>query len=137
MHGQYFGPPSTDGSWFELLRNLLVREADDHTLIIGQAAPRQWLEDGKQIQVSRAPTYFGDVSFHIQSHSNTGTIAATLDMPQVNGPETILLRLRHPQERVIRTVSVNGQSWHDFDVSKEWVRIQNPSTHHYDIVVNY
>jgi hypothetical protein len=32
--GQYFGPPSTDGAWFELYRNMLVREADDHTLLL-------------------------------------------------------------------------------------------------------
>ena len=45
--GQYFGPPSTDGAWFELYRNMLVRELDDHTLILGQATPRAWLQDGK------------------------------------------------------------------------------------------
>ena len=50
MHGQYFGPPSTDGAWFELYRNLLVREMDDDTLIIAQATPRNWLEDGKAIE---------------------------------------------------------------------------------------
>jgi hypothetical protein len=41
--GQYFGPPSTDGAWFELYRNMLVREWDDDTLILGQAVPvRGW-----------------------------------------------------------------------------------------------
>ena len=28
-HGQYFGPPSTDGAWFELYRNMLITERDD------------------------------------------------------------------------------------------------------------
>jgi hypothetical protein len=41
--GQYFGPPSTDGAWFELYRNILVREADDHTLFLAQSTPRAWL----------------------------------------------------------------------------------------------
>ena len=27
--GQYFGPPSTDGAWFELYRNMLIHERDD------------------------------------------------------------------------------------------------------------
>ena len=53
--GQYFGPPSTDGAWFELYRNLLIQERDDETLLLCQATPRAWLEDGKRIEVKRAP----------------------------------------------------------------------------------
>ena len=137
MHGQYFGPPSTDGSWFELFRNLLVRESDDQTLIIGQAIPRKWLEDGKEIRVSKAPTYFGDVSFQIQSHSSKGEIVAALDVPPQNGPKLLLLRFRHPDEKRIRSVSVNGQSWQGFDAGNEWVRIPNPNAGHYNVVVDY
>ena len=59
--GQYFGPPRTDGSWFEVYRNMLIRELDDETLVLGQATPRRWLEDGKRIEVKRAPTWFGNI----------------------------------------------------------------------------
>ena len=38
-HGQYFGPPSTDGTWFELYRNMLIREADDGTACAGTGHP--------------------------------------------------------------------------------------------------
>ena len=62
--GQYYMPPSTDGAWFELYRNMLLNElSGDGTLFIGQAVPRAWLADGKHIVVERAPTYFGPVSF--------------------------------------------------------------------------
>ena len=48
--GQYYMPPSTDGAWFELYRNMLVNElSGDGTLFIGQAVPRAWLADGKII----------------------------------------------------------------------------------------
>jgi len=137
MHGQYFGPPSTDGSWFELFRDLLVREADDQTLIIGQATPRKWLEDGKEIEVSQAPTYFGNVSFHIQSRSESGTITASVDLAQPSVPPVLLVRLRHPEGKIIRTVTVNGQSWQDFDVGKEWVKIKEPTERHYEISARY
>ena len=30
--GQYFGPPSTDGAWFDLYRHMLIQEQDDDTL---------------------------------------------------------------------------------------------------------
>jgi hypothetical protein len=135
MHGQYFGPPSTDGSWFELFRNLLLREADDHTLIIGQAVPRRWLEDGKEIEVSRAPTYFGDVSFRLTSRTAAGTITASVNLPP-NTP-AVLLRLRHPDGKQIRAVTINGIASRDFDAPKEWIRIPQPSQNHYEISATY
>ena len=50
--GQYFGPPSTDGAWFEIYRNMLVREDNSTTIMLAQAAPREWLQDGKSIRVT-------------------------------------------------------------------------------------
>ena len=137
MHGQYFGPPSTDGSWFELFRNLLIRETDDHTLLIGQATPRKWLADGEQIDASRVPTYFGEVNFRIQSHSDSGSIAATVELQPQHRPDVLLVRLRHPEAKTIRSISVNGQSWHDFDPSKEWIRIPKLRENRYDISASY
>ncbi|HEY7210690.1 MAG TPA: hypothetical protein VH477_10500 [Bryobacteraceae bacterium] len=137
MHGQYFGPPSTDGSWFELFRNLLIRETDDHTLLIGQAAPRKWLAAGQNIDVSRAPTYFGEVSFHIQSHSAAGSIAASVELEPQHRPDVLLVRLRHPEQKSIRSVSVNGESWRDFDRNKEWIRIEKPVERRYEISASY
>lgn len=49
--GQFFGPPSTDGAWFELYRNMLVRESDADSLLLFQATPRDWLQDGKRIDI--------------------------------------------------------------------------------------
>jgi hypothetical protein len=121
--GQYFGPPSTDGAWFELYRNMLVREPDDDTLLIAQATPRQWLEDGKRIEVKNAPTRFGNVSFELESQVKAGNIRASLRLDARRAPRSILVRLREPQGRQIRRVTVNGQDWRDFDPAKEWIRI--------------
>jgi hypothetical protein len=137
MHGQYFGPPSTDGAWFELFRNMLVREADDHTLILGQAAPRAWLEDGKDIEVSRAPTYFGPVSFHIHSDSHNGRLSASVKLSSPTGLDTLLIRLRHPDGQSIRAVSVNGRPWKDFEAGREWIRIPKPDLSSYEISATY
>jgi hypothetical protein len=137
MHGQYFGPPSTDGSWSELYRDMLLREADDRTLFIAQATPRKWLEDRHVIEVARAPSYFGDVSFRIQSHSSSGEIKASVDVPNRNPPETLLVRLRHPEAHEMQRVTVNGRAWRDFDAKKELVRIEKPSAGRYQISVQY
>lgn len=135
--GQYFGPPSTDGAWFELYRNMLLREVDDHTLLIGQATPRKWLEDGQKIEVQGAPTWFGPVSFRLESQSQSGKISAAVTLAGGPAPQTLLVRMRHPAGQPMRSVTVNGQNWTRFDREKEWVQIDNPSAREYRIAASY
>ncbi len=136
-HGQYFGPPSTDGAWFDLYRNMLIHERDDGALVIGLATPRAWLEQGKVIEIERAPTYCGPVSARIRSDAASGGISAEVDMPARSTPDALLVRLRHPEEKRMRSVTVNGQSWKDFDPAREWVRISKPVAKHYRIQASY
>jgi len=135
--GQYFGPPSTDGAWFELYRRMLIDEHDDNTLMICQAAPRKWLEDGKEIQVERAPTYYGPLSLTVHSRAAAGEISVIIDLKQRKRTDALLVRLRHPLSLPIRSVMLNGNKWTDFDVAKEWVRVPNPGESHYEISVRY
>ena len=135
--GQYFGPPSTDGAWFELYRNMLVREVDDRTLLLGQATPRKWLEDGLKIEVQNAPTYVGRLSYRFESQARSGRILATVTLDGQSPPSSLLVRLRHPEGKPIRSVTVDGQNWTDFDRDNEWVRIANPHARQYAIVASY
>jgi hypothetical protein len=136
--GQYYMPPSTDGAWFELYRNMLVNELrGDGTLFIGQAVPRAWLTDGKRLRVERAPTYFGPVSFSVASRAAAGEITVTLDAPSRQPPAALLVRLRHPQRKPLQSVTVNGRAWSDFDANKEWVRIVAPAAVRYRISARY
>ena len=136
-HGQYFGPPSTDGAWFELYRNMLVREMDAKTLIIGQAAPRAWLADGKRTEVENAPTWFGKTGFRIDSAAARGEIRARVQLEARPTPEILLVRLRHPQSKPMRAVWLDGKTWRDFDPAKEWVRIPRPAAGAHHIRATY
>ena len=135
--GQYFGPPSTDGAWFELYRNMLLREKDSHTLILGQATPRAWLQNGKEISVRNAPTWFGPLTFTVRSRAASGSIDASFQLSTALRGTTVLLRLRHPDARPIRSVTVNGSEWRDFDVRQEWIRIPDVGRQSYSIVASY
>ena len=35
-----------------------------------KGAPRAWLDPGKRIRIERLPTYFGDISFTVESRTN-------------------------------------------------------------------
>lgn len=136
-HGQYFGPPSTDGAWFELYRNMLVHERDDGSLILGMATPRAWLADGKRIDIEGCPTYFGTLSMTIVSQAGAGQIRASVALQSGKPPTELIVRFRHPEDKPIRAVSVNGRPWTDFDVGKEWIRIPHPAEARYEIVASY
>lgn len=135
--GQYYMPPSTDGAWFDLYRHMLIDERDDRTLLLGQAVPREWLEDGKRIHVERAPTYYGPLSFAIESRVAAGEIRVRVDVPTRQPPATLWVRLRHPASSPLRSVTVNGQSWGDFDAAKEWIRIPDPAATQYVLTAHY
>ena len=135
--GQYFGPPSTDGAWFELYRNMLINELDDDTLLLMQATPRKWLEHGKRIEVERAPTYYGEISLSVESQAASGKLLAQIEMPKRRSPDRLLVRFRHPQGKPMQSVTVNGKNWTDFDAHKEWVVIEKPLQGRYAIVARY
>jgi hypothetical protein len=135
---QYFCPPSTDGAWFELYRNMLLNELHgERTLFIGQAIPRAWLAHGKRVAVEAAPTYFGPVSVQLDSAAQQGTLTAHIEFRSDRRPETLLVRLRHPERATLRSVRVNGSVWTDFDAALEWIRISNPEAAHFTVVAGY
>jgi hypothetical protein len=37
----------------------------------------------------------------------------------------------------MRSVTVNGKPWTDFDPAKEWVRIPKPAERRYNVAVEY
>ena len=121
-------PNSTANAFFlQMLRYLLVQDYDTDddgradTLRLCFATPRRWLEDEKQIDVQRARTQFGDVSFHIKSDLKNNRVTAELDLP-ARAPARTLLRLRLPAGNQIEsanmptidpeTLDVSGQRGH-------------------------
>ncbi len=134
MPGQYTfrehtttGPPDKifeEACFLERFRQMLVME-DGEQLWLARATPRAWLAQGKKIAVAHAPTHFGLVSYEIVSDAQNGKIAATVQLPSRNPPQSVLLRLRHPQAAPIKSAAVNGRPWKDFDAAKEVVRLHD------------
>lgn len=136
--GQYYMPPSTDGAWFELYRNLLLSElCGDGTLFVGRATPRAWLADGQRILVENAPTYFGPVNLQMRSAAASGRLEARVEFASTRRPMNLVVRFRHPGKKPISSVTVNGVAWSDFDSAGEWVRIPFPREGAYSIVTQY
>jgi hypothetical protein len=118
-------PDNGTAGWFlENFRNMLVMESEDR-LWLARATPRAWLEQGRRVSVSHAPTYYGTVAYEIVSDVQNGTISATVELPLRRAPREVLLRLRHPQAATIKSVTIDGQESKEFDAAGEWVRLSN------------
>jgi len=103
------------------LRLMFVNDQMSPDLYLGQAIPRYWLSKGNKVGIERAPSRFGVLSLTLESDAGADKIRAILDPPTRNGPNNIFVRLRHPKERPIKSVTVNGQPYERFDARKEWV----------------
>jgi hypothetical protein len=122
-------PPNSaaNAEFLLLLRYMLVQDYDldddgrADTLRLCFATPRRWLEDGKEVVAERAPTQFGNISFHIKSDLKHNRVTAEIDLPP-HAPAHTLLRLRLPQGKQIasadfpnagpETLDLSGQTGH-------------------------
>jgi hypothetical protein len=116
-------PDNGTAAWFiENFRNLLVME-EGPSLWLARATPRAWLEPGRKVAISNAPTYFGALAYEIVSDADHGRITATVEIPSRSPPRSILLRLRHPKAAPIKSVRVNGKRWTRFNPDREVVEL--------------
>ena len=104
-------------------RQMFVMEKG-RQLWLAPFVPNHYLEDGQTVSVKNAPTYFGQVSYALASSIDRGFIQATIDPPTRNAPEAIIVRLRHPRGKLMRSVFVNGEVYADFDSQKECVQLK-------------
>jgi hypothetical protein len=116
-----------EGWFFHQLRAMLLMELGDD-LYLARATPREWLQQGKRIAAREAPTYFGEVSYEINSFADEGRIEATVKPPARRHPANLYLRLRHAKQFRMDRVTIQGRDWKDFDPAKEWIRLPSHLT---------
>ncbi len=119
------GPPDKsfeESAFLERFRDLLVYEAGNE-LWLCRAAPREWLKQGQRISVKQAPTAFGEVSYEVVSSVERGYVTAIISLPERETPGAVVLRLRHPEQLPIKSVTVEGTPWEDFSPASETIRL--------------
>ncbi len=104
------------------VRDAMVFERDG-TLHLASGTARSWLEQGKSVGVTQAPTHFGEVTYRITSDAGKGILRAEVTPPTRKAPGAILLHLRHPNKATIKSVKVNGKPWNGFDPKQETVKL--------------
>jgi len=99
---------------------LIVEKKEEIWLAAG--TPRHWLEAGQIIELRRAQTEYGEVSYSLKTGRLAETIEADIQLPAAACTK-ILLFVRSPFQKPIRQVMINGQEWKEWDADKESIVI--------------
>jgi len=110
------------GYFLHQTRQMLLQERGEE-LWLAPLIPTHWLADGMTLAVTNAPTRFGPVSYRVTSQARAGAIEARIEPPARSAPKALVLRLRHPDGKALRAVTVNGQPHREYDAQKETVRL--------------
>ena len=110
--------------WFLRQTRLMLAIERDGDLWLAPFITNNWMKDGMVVDVKNAPTCFGPVSYRIQSHLAKGYLEAMIDPPTRSAPRELVIRLRHPEGKPMRQVSVDGKPCTDFDPAREIVRLR-------------
>lgn len=119
MNGAYNKTHET-GYFLHQTRLMLVQERGDE-LWLAPFIPSNWFRDGMRITVSNAPTFFGKVSYTIDSHLKKSYIDVSVLPPTRQLPKSVVVRLRHPEGRLISGVEMSGA--HSVAVDGDLVRL--------------
>ncbi len=137
-YGKYGGPlykTPDESKFIQYMRNMLVCEHNDD-LLFGWGVPRDWMQDGKTCKITDASTYFGNCSLTIESRVSAGEIAAKVEMSDSYPPKHAYLRLRHPEAKKWKSVTVGGMPWDDVDSEQETIKLPVTSDE-INVVVTY
>jgi len=110
-------------SLIRMLRTLLVQERDG-ALFLLQGTPRRWLEDGEELHLREAPTWYGPLSLRCTSRLKEGRVDLTLNAPQKLGAVPVRLRLRLPNGFHLQSARVGDTP---VEVQGEWLLLQHLS----------
>jgi len=102
-----------------LLRNMLLME-DGKKLVLLPCVPASWLKNGRHIGVGKAPTYFGEIDFRLESHIEENYLKLTIDARKPP-PAGYVLKL--PLKKNIKSVKIDSKDWENFEERK----VQIPS----------
>ncbi|HLJ10348.1 MAG TPA: hypothetical protein VKU82_04130, partial [Planctomycetaceae bacterium] len=111
------------GNFLRRTRMMFVVERGNE-LWLAPFVTSHWMHDGMSVKIRNAPTNFGPVTYSINSHVKDGTIEARIDSPMRSSPQALVIRLRHPEEKKMRRVTVNGRETRDFNAEQNTIKLE-------------
>lgn len=103
---------------------LVFEDPEAEVLWLGKGMPRAWLENEKVTIIDDIATRWGRISFATDSdRKKEQRIAARIVFPAGGIAAETRLRLRSHDQAPIRSVTVNGKAWRQFDAASETITL--------------
>jgi hypothetical protein len=117
--------------WFLMQTRWMLWTEQGETLKLLSGVPREWMKNGKRVELEKVATYFGPLSLKVESKVKQGRIVAMIECSSGRQPKHIALRLPHPQGR--RATKVKGGT---YDSQTETVKIE-PFKDKAEVILEY
>jgi len=88
-------------------------------LYLGRAIPRAWFAQDRPIGVENVRTRWGQTSLTYLPDAAKNTIRAKVELRLADRPPRIVIRFRHPENKPIVGVTINGRAHLAFDADKQ------------------
>ncbi len=107
-------------AWFLMETRWMLYLEDGNSLNFLKTIPRTWMEDGQEIVLDGAASYFGKIKLTAKSNVAKGYIEAAVECPGDRKPRIVTIRLPHPENK--HPKKVTGGT---YDAKTETITITN------------
>jgi len=105
-HFWHASPHKThEEGWFLMQTRWMLYMEEGSKLKLLPGIPRAWLEDGKTIELLDVASYFGPITLQVESSLAKGVIKVKVVCSSSRKPQTVWIRLPHPQGMHPKAVS--------------------------------
>jgi len=105
-------------AWFLMQTRWMLYMEHGDTLELLPGIPRDYLREGRTIELGNVASYFGPLSLRVESKGKPDRIEARITCASDHGPRTVEIRLPHPMG--LKAARVEGGA---YDPATERVRI--------------
>ncbi|MBR9998968.1 MAG: hypothetical protein KFF73_08355, partial [Cyclobacteriaceae bacterium] len=98
-------------AWFLMQSRWMLYMEEGDTLKLLRGIPREWLQEGKKIELENVATYFGPVSLTVNSMAENNLIEGTVNCESGYRPQVMAVRLPHPSGK--KPVRIYGGEFHE------------------------
>jgi len=106
-------------AWFLMETRWMLYMEDGDTLNLLPGIPRDWMSDGKNIELENVASYFGSLTMKVQSQVGKNRITAKIECITDRKPQRVRIRLPHPD-----SIKAKNTSTGNYDPLTESVTIE-------------
>jgi hypothetical protein len=113
---------------------LVLEDSDEEILYLAKGVPREWVASGKPIQIQKAPTRWGPVSFSLITKRDDKSVIGYVELTGAETPKELHFKLRLPAGMGLERVTVNGESASLGGIHGDTVMIRTKGKKQFEVV---